>query len=63
MATQIESNIEDVRMTRYNAGSERGVCIMITRDGQSISITRDEARAMAETMIAIAEGNETEVWD
>lgn len=63
MATDIQSNIEDVHMTRYYGGSERGVCIMITRDGQSISITRDEAQAMADAMQAIAEGNEIEVWD
>ena len=63
MATEIESNIEDVRMTRFFGGSERGECIMISRNGGWISITRDEARAMAETMQAIAEVNETEVWD
>jgi len=68
MATEVQVNVEDVGATRFHGGS-RGVCVCVTRrvEGQwereQVSFTRDEARAVAETLMAFAEGNEVEVWD
>jgi len=53
----------DVSMTRFFGGSERGVCVMVSRDGQSISFTRDEAQVLADAFQAFADGEEQENWD
>jgi len=68
MSTNVQVNVEDVGATRFNGGA-RGVCVCLTRrvEGQwereQVSFTRDEARAVAETLMAFAEGNEVEVFE
>ena len=68
MATDIQINAEGIGATRVSGGS-RGVCVCVTRrvEGQwereQISFTRDEARAMAETMMAFANSEEVEVFE
>ena len=68
MSTELRSTTEDVSLTRFWGGKDRGTCVQVTttytadpRDFfKHISLTREQARSVAEDLMAFAEGNEEE---
>ena len=61
MATDLKSNAQDVSLTRFWGGQDRGTCVQITTDWQEhVSLTREQARAVAEDLLAFANKNEVE---
>ena len=63
MATDLKSTDKDVMLTRFWGGSDRGTCVQITTDWQEhVSLTREQARAVAEDLLAFANKNEVEDW-
>ena len=70
MATDLKSNTEDVMLTRFYGGEARGTCVQVTttytpdpRDFfKHISLTREQARTLAEDLMAFATHNEEEHW-
>ena len=70
MATELKSNTQDVSLTRFFGGQDRGTCVQVTttytadpRDFfKHISLTRDEARTLAADLAAFAAGQEEEEW-
>jgi hypothetical protein len=61
MATDLKSNAQDVSLTRFWGGQDRGTCVQITTDWQEhVSLTREQARAVAEDLLAFADKNEVE---
>jgi hypothetical protein len=70
MATDLKSNTEDVMLTRFWGGEQRGTCVQVTTTYTAdpkdffkhISLTREEARTVAEDLMAFATHNEEEHW-
>ena len=70
MATELKSTTEDVSLTRFWGGEGRGTCVQVTTTYTAnpadffkhISLTREEARTVAQDLMAFAEGKETEEW-
>ena len=61
MATDLQSTDRDVKLTRFWGGQDRGTCVQITTDWQEhVSLTREQARAVAEDLLAFADKKETE---
>jgi hypothetical protein len=61
MATDLQSTDRDVKLTRFWGGTDRGTCVQITTDWQEhVSLTREQARAVAEDLLAFADKNEVE---
>ena len=61
MATDLKSTDRDVKLTRFWGGKDRGTCVQITTDWQEhVSLTREQARAVAEDLLAFADKNEVE---
>ena len=61
MATDLKSTDKDVMLTRFWGGTDRGTCVQITTDWQEhISLTREQARAVAQDLLAFADKKETE---
>lgn len=70
MATDLKSNTEDVSLTRFYGGEDRGTCVQVTTTYTTdpkdffkhISLTREQARTVAEDLMAFATHNEEEHW-
>ena len=70
MATDLKSNTEDVMLTRFYGGEARGTCVQVTTTYTTdpadffkhISLTREQARTLAEDLMAFATHNEEEHW-
>ena len=70
MATELKSTTEDVSLTRFYGGAARGTCVQVTTTYTAdpkdffkhISLTREEARTVAEDLMAFATYNEEEHW-
>lgn len=68
MATELKSTTEDVSLTRFFGGKDRGTCVQVTTTYTArpedffkhISLTREQARSVAEDLMAFAEGKEVE---
>ena len=68
MATELKSTTEDVSLTRFYGGQDRGVCVQVTTTYTAdpkdffkhIRLTRDEARTLAADLAAFAAGVEEE---
>ena len=61
MATDLKSTDKDVKLTRFWGGSDRGTCVQITTDWQEhVSLTREQARAVAQDLLAFDDRKETE---
>ena len=71
MATDLKSNTEDVMLTRFYCGVDRGTCVQVTTTYTAdpkdffkhISLTRDEARALAKDLMDFAASAEEECYD
>ena len=69
MATELKSRTEDVSLTRFFGGQERGTCVQVTTTYTAnpedffkhISLSRDEARTLAADLAAFAAGVEEEL--
>ena len=70
MATELKSTTEDVSLTRFYGGEARGTCVQVTTTYTAdpkdffkhISLTREEARTVAQDLMAFAEGTEEEYY-
>jgi hypothetical protein len=70
MATELKSNTQDVSLTRFFGGQDRGTCVQVTTTYTAdpadffkhISLTREEARTLAADLAAFAAGQEEEDW-
>ena len=64
MATNLESRTQDVALTRFWGGQERGTCVQVNaRKWQGhVQLTREEAAQLAQDLMAFADGLETEEW-
>jgi len=63
MATDLKSTDKDVKLTRFWGGKDRGTCVQITTDWQEhISLTREQALAVAQDLMLFAHQKETEDW-
>ena len=61
MATDLKSTDRDVKLTRFWGGADRGTCVQITTDWQEhVSLTREQARAVAQDLLAFADKRESE---
>lgn len=67
MATDLRSSMKRFSLTRFAGGKERRQCVQVTefmpgQEGRFIHLTRDEAKELAEHLLAFAAGNEVEEW-
>ena len=63
MATDLKSTDRDVKLTRFWGGEDRGTCVQITTDWQEhVSLTREQALAVAQDLMLFAHQKETEDW-
>jgi hypothetical protein len=61
MATDLKSTDKDVMLTRFWGGTDRGTCVQITTDWQEhVSLTREQARAVALDLLDFADKRESE---
>jgi len=65
MATDLRSSMKRHTLTRFAGGKERGQCVQVTeftpgKAGRFVHLTRDEAKELAEHLLAFAAGNEVE---
>ena len=70
MATDLRSSTEDVHLTRFWGGAERGTCIQVTTTYTApndffkhINLTREEALTVAQDLLAFAQNREVEYYD
>jgi len=64
MATDLKTQDKAVFMTRFYGGEERGACVQVSTDWQEhVSLTREQARRVAEDLMAFAEGREEECYE
>ena len=71
MATDLKSTTEDVMLTRFYGGEDRGTCVQVTTTYTAepgdffkhIRLTRDEARTVAEDLLAFANSEEEPFYD
>ena len=60
MATELKTRTSTVKMTRFFGGDTRGVCVQVSADkfDEQVSLTRAEAFAVAQDLLAFAAGEE-----
>ena len=71
MSTDLKSRTQDVSLTRFYGGSDRGTCVQVTTTYTAnpedffkhVSLTRDQARTLAADLAAFAAGVEEECYD
>ena len=71
MATDLKSKTEDVMLTRFYGGENRGTCVQVTTTYTAdpkdffkhVSFTREQARTVAEDLMAFANSEEEPVYD
>lgn len=66
MSTELKSHADQVTMTRFFGGSDRGVCVQVTVNmgaGQfkDVQLTRAQAAAVAFDLMDFATGREEEM--
>ena len=71
MATDLKSKTEDVTLTRFWGGKDRGTCVQVTAMQHAgnhvgiykyVALTREQARTVAQDLMAFAEGKEEEFF-
>lgn len=62
MATDLKSHADDVMLTRFFGGSDRGVCVQVTDrvTRNYVQLTRAQAAALAADLLDFAQGREEE---
>jgi ethanolamine utilization microcompartment shell protein EutS len=65
MATELKSHADQVTLTRFFGGSDRGTCVQVTVNqgaGQfeHVALTRAQAAALAADLLDFAQGREVE---
>ena len=61
MATDLKSTTERVQLTRFWGGQDRGTCVQVTTGWQEhVQLTREEARTLAEDLMAFADKKEVD---
>ena len=71
MATELKSTTEDVSLTRFYGGKNRGTCVQVTTTYTAdpadffkhVSFTREEARTVAQDLMAFANEEEEPFYD
>ena len=71
MATELKSTTEDVSLTRFYGGNSRGTCVQVTTTYTAdpadffkhVSFTREQARTVAEDLLAFANSEEEPFYD
>ena len=71
MATDLKSTTEDVMLTRFYGGENRGTCVQVTTTYTAdpadffkhVSFTREQARTVAEDLLAFANSEEEPFYD
>lgn len=64
MATDLKTQAQGVKLTRFFGGLERGVCVQVDSDKfrGHIQLTREQARRLAKDLEAFADGKEVEFF-
>jgi hypothetical protein len=62
MSTELKSHADDVTLTRFFGGSDRGVCVQVTErvTHNFVQLTRAQAAALAADLMDFAQGREQE---
>jgi len=62
MATDLKSHADRVTLTRFWAGTDRGVCVQVTEHvtHNFVQLTRAQAAALAADLLDFAQGREVE---
>ena len=62
MATDLKTQAQGVKMTRFFGGLERGVCVQVDSDKfrGHVQLTREQARRLATDLMDFAQGREVE---
>ena len=64
MATDLKSNTEDVMLTRFWGGEERGTCVQVSTDyGEYIRLSRAQAQQLAQDLLDFAQKREEECYE
>ena len=60
MATDLKTTAQDITLTRFYGGRDRGVCVQITTGWQEhVSLTREQAHQLAQDLLEFSMGEET----
>jgi len=64
MATELKTQAQGVKMTRFFGGLERGVCVQVDSNKfrGNIQLTREQARRLAQDLLAFADEKEVEFF-
>lgn len=64
MATDLKTQTDGVTMTRFFGGLTRGVCVQVSSDRykEQVQLTREQARRLAQDLLAFADGKEKEFF-
>ena len=62
MATDLKTQAQGVKMTRFFGGLARGVCVQVSSDRykEQVQLTREQARRLAQDLLAFADEKEVE---
>ena len=60
MATDLKSHADNVSLTRFFGGSDRGVCVQVTVDRDFVHLTRSQVAALAADLMDFAQKREKE---
>ena len=71
MATDLKSTTQDVSLTRFYGGKDRGTCVQVTTTYTAnpadffkhVSFTREQARSVAQDLLAFANSKEEPAYD
>ena len=60
MATDLRSKTQGVQLTRFWGGEDRGACVQVTPTSleQFVTLSREEARTLANDLLAFANKRE-----
>jgi len=63
MATDLRSKTQGLTLTRYWGGETRGTCVQVTSTSrnQYVTLSREEARTLANDLLAFANKREIDV--
>jgi len=62
MSTELKSHAQDITLTRFFGGSDRGACVQVTErvTHNFVQLTRAQAAALAADLLDFAQGREVE---
>lgn len=72
MATDLKSTTQDVSLTRFYGGKDRGTCVQVTAMQHAgnhvgiykhVALTREQARSVAQDLLAFANNEEEPAYD